>query len=321
MTKNSFTGPIFIVGLPRSGTKLLRDLLNQNPTIGIPIAETHFIPLMVKRFGNPPRLQETDAFDDFYDRFSKTRFFWYMKGFGKVLERDQLERSADVSSWQALLEYILKFYAPSGRAPDFIWGDKCPSYLERMPFLKDVFPDARFIHIIRDPRDCCMSMKKAWGRSLYSSAQYWQRALAGARPEGKRLGDDYMEISFESLLENPKGPLTSICDFLGCNFVPQMMYLGRPTEDLGHAQGETAIIKNNAKKYDSRLSTREIKRIEEIVYPVLTTAPYDPDYATRFRPLGRLSSRLCQIHNRFNRLRFDIRTKGFLEGLKFYLSK
>jgi len=58
MKKSNFFGPLFIIGMPRSGTKLLRDLMNQNPKIGIPAAETHFIPFMIKKFGDPPNFYE-----------------------------------------------------------------------------------------------------------------------------------------------------------------------------------------------------------------------------------------------------------------------
>jgi len=56
MTTDIFTGPLFILGMPRSGTKLLRDLLNRNPKIGVPTSETDFIPYLIKPFGNPTRI-------------------------------------------------------------------------------------------------------------------------------------------------------------------------------------------------------------------------------------------------------------------------
>lgn len=321
MTTNRFTGPIFIVGVPRSGTKLLRDLLNQNSKIGIPIAESHFIPYMIKRFGNPPRFADDNSFHLFYDEFVRTRFFWYMKGFGRVLNQDDIEKNAEKTSWASIFEVILRGYAPSGRDKDFIWGDKCPSYLTRINLLKDLFPKARFIHIIRDPRDCCLSTKKAWGRTLYSTAHAWRTSIEAAQAGGQQLGNDYLEVFFESLLEDPQKTLSDICDFLHCEFVSEMMYLGRPTENLGDAKGQTKIVQTNMKKYLTQLSKPSIKRIEEIVYPVMKFTPYEFEHAVEFRPVSSRKLMILLRYNKWNRLKFDIKTKGLREGLRFYYKR
>ena len=56
MTTDIFTGPLFILGMPPSGTKLLRDLLNRNPRIGFPTLDNDFIPYLIKPFGKLPRI-------------------------------------------------------------------------------------------------------------------------------------------------------------------------------------------------------------------------------------------------------------------------
>ncbi|MBI4602227.1 MAG: sulfotransferase, partial [Planctomycetes bacterium] len=139
----SFTGPLFVVGAPRSGTKLLRDLLNQHPRIGIPVAETHFIPGLVRRHGNPPRLEAAGGLEGLHREIRDTAFSWHMRRFGQEMPLERLEAVEDRSSWAAILEAVLRFYAPGGKAPGFIFGDKTPSYLSHLRLLKEVFPPAR----------------------------------------------------------------------------------------------------------------------------------------------------------------------------------
>jgi len=85
MEENTFRGPLFVVGVSRSGTKLLRTLLNQHPKIGLPVVESKFIPHMVKRFGNPPAFATEEEFQQFYTELTQTKFFVRMKERGKVL--------------------------------------------------------------------------------------------------------------------------------------------------------------------------------------------------------------------------------------------
>ena len=275
MTKqNRFTGPIFIIGMPRSGTKLLRDLLNQNPGIGIPAAETHFIPHMIRRFGNPPRFDTDEELQYFYKEFTQTTFFWNMKGDGRVLKRDHLDTMEDKTSWKAIFEFISRFYAPEGRNAEFIWGDKTPGYLNYISLLKELYSEARFLHIIRDPRHYCLSVKKVWGKSIYRAAHRWKEGLGIAGANGGRLGKDYMEVHYESLLEDPEPVLRDICTFLGCEFVPAMTNLQKPSENLGDVRGQAEIVQDNKEKYPRELSPSEIKRIEEIAYPAMKLTSY-----------------------------------------------
>ncbi len=169
---NVFLGPLFIVGMHRSGTKLLRNLLNQHPQISIPTIESCFIPYLINKFGNSPQFED----DNLTDR----------------------------TSWSEIFEVIFKFYIPQSKNKNVIWGDKTPQYLPRIKLLKRLYPKAKFIHIIRHPGDYCISAKKAWGKSIYRSANSWRHEIEKAREVGGGLGDDYLEVFYENLVENPE---------------------------------------------------------------------------------------------------------------------
>ena len=313
----------------RSGTKLLRDLLNQNPDIGIPISESHFIPYMVERFGNPPNLNQADRFDAFFDELTRTNFYWNEARIGHQLQKQdfrgtqnesldgQMSSAVDLTSWGPIFEHILRFCAPNGRNADFIWGDKTPIYLRHLRLLQELYPDACFLHIIRDPRDYCLSVRKSWGKSLQRAAHEWHATLNLVQETKQILGTQYMEVRYEDLVQNSEDVLKTICHFLECSFIPDMLFLNRETENLGDTQGQFEIVESNAHKYRTQLTQNEIVRIEEIVYPIATELGYRMEYAAGPRPLTALELKAHTLYDMLASIRFQVKQKGVRSGLSY----
>ncbi len=106
------------------------------------------------------------------------------------------------------------------------WVDSTPTNAPHMLRIKRDFPDAKFIHIIRDPRDLALSLdKKGWSRplpgdkrnSLLAAGVYWEWIVRKARKYGAQLGADYMETRYEDLVQTPAPELARIGTFLGCD--------------------------------------------------------------------------------------------------------
>lgn len=281
-----FEGPLFVVGMPRSGTKLLRELLNRNPAIGIHPLESDFIPYLVNKHGRNCHFSSDAALRLFYNEFCRTGFFIEMINRGKKLEWRFFFDSCKNRNWTGVFEPIFKFYAPPNRNERFIWGDKTPGYLNQLPLLKAVFPEAKFIHIIRDPRDYSLSVEKAWNKNVFRAAERWRHNIEKARSSGYHFIEDYHEIKYEALLSNPTTELKKICQFLECTYNPMMESLPTPAENLGAAKGANYILGSNSKKYFKDFTKAKIKRIEEITFPVLSALKYDTNYGDRFKPLN-----------------------------------
>lgn len=314
-----FSGPLFIVGMPRSGTKLLRDLLNRHPKIGIPIVESHFIPYMIRKFGWEPEIRTKSDLKNFYQEFTLTTFFWNTKELGQVLTLEELQQCADLSSWSSIFEFILKFYASTNKDDGFIWGDKTPGYINYLYLLKTLYPQARFVHIYRDPRDYALSVKNAWGKSIFRAGYVWKLSLESAREAGLKIGGDYKEIKYEELLSSPEDVLTNLCDFIDCQFLPEMLTLERPSENYGNAKGYTKILEDNFGKYKEHLPNNSQKRLEEIVYPLATELGYKMEFGTHHKPLNFFQLKILNIYDGLASVNFHIKEKGIIQGIQYFI--
>ena len=316
--KDEFYGPLFIVGLPRSGKKLLRDLLNENPIIGIPIMETSFIPYMIDLFGRPPRFDDEYEFDHFYKEFTQSDFYWFFARVGRVLSKEDLGSGVEKTSWRSIFEFILKSYAPEGRSENFIWGEKTPAYLLHMPLLKELYPEARFLHVIRDPRDHSHSCKKVFGKSLLRAAEVWREEVNAARVDSLQLGADYMEVFYESLLIDPEKVLSNVCEFLGCAFVPSMTRLTRAPEGFGDTGGQVRIVSDNRNKYLTQLTPSQVMRIEEIVCPVATATGYELENDVEFKPVEPNMLKMLTLYDGWASLKFTVFQYGLRQGFRMF---
>ena len=281
--------------------------------------ETQFIPFLLKRF-NYQLPKNRDELAELYDAFAATPFFIDMKEMeGTTLEKETFLQNADPSSWETLLGYILKFYGPKGLTAK-IYGDKTPQYLYRIKMLKEAIPNAKFVHIIRDPRDYCISVRNIWGKHIYRAAENWRCEIKKARHDVKDFKEDYLEIRYETLIMNPETTMDQICKFTGIQFTEQMTTLAKPSENYGSAKGKTTIVANNKNKYNQLLSPTQVKRIEEIAFDVMQSTNYKTEYAHTYQPLHPIQQKYFKVYDGIASAHFHIRERGLIKGVAFFLS-
>jgi len=104
------------------------------------------------------------------------------------------------------------------------WAECTPLHLLYMPLIKKLIPEAIFIHIIRDGRDVAVSLQKiGWirplpwdhARSLVAAGLFWSWTVRQGRKSGQRLGQDYIEIHYEDLVNRPRETLSRLAVFIG----------------------------------------------------------------------------------------------------------
>lgn len=202
----------FVVGVGRSGTTLLRLMLDAHHDLAIP-AETHFLPALLS-LGE--RTTPQAALDLVTRSDSWANMGMTSDGLARVLD------GADsLSAAQAARAFFHLYSARFGKTR---WGDKTPPYRNAMLTIAASLPEAHFIHMIRDGRDVALSYRGLWfgpGDDLESQARFWVQEIEQARVQGKSV--NYVEVRFEDLVTRPADTLTELCDWLDLPFDPAML--------------------------------------------------------------------------------------------------
>ena len=317
----TFTGPVFIIGMPRSGTKLLRELLNAHPKIRIPEIESEFLPFWISRWARIGPIDSPERFSRFAKKANSLPFFVQHAERGRPVSWERWYEACETFDAAGLFAGLMKAVLSIPRDDQtLIWGDKSPSYIGHIPLLQQAFPSARFIHIIRDVRDYCLSINKAWGKSMIRAAQRWQDDVSNARSDGYQRQPKYIEVRYEDLLLQPDHVMHEICHMLEIEFNVSMLQLDSSPEDRGDAKGLTTILESNKGKYMSAMSDSCRRRIEAIACPTLRAVGYPCDHQGEPVRVSDWQLRLLQGFDGLQVLRSAVAKRGLLGALGFHVA-
>lgn len=269
----------FIIGSGRSGTTLLRAMLDSHPEMAIPF-ESYFtaeLATLRDKYEKPGGF-DVDAL--LADLFEYERFHRWGIGEETVRERLAAEAPAD---YAAAMRAVYACYAEmNGKVR---YGDKTPRYVEYVEVLAEVFPESLFVHIIRDGRNvACSYLDAEWGPgSVEEAAQMWAYRVGAGRAGGSRLGPGrYMEVRYEDLVERTDAELRRVCDFIDLGFHPQMERYFERADDLlkgehrpHRHQGLTRPPTKNVRDWRVELSGDDVRAYEQIAGPLLSELGYE----------------------------------------------
>lgn len=225
----------FVVGVARSGTTLLRLMLDAHPDLAIP-PETHFIHRLAKACGTTGKRAARGAPTPACVLETLTTYPRW-PDFG--LDRDELARrfaELDEFSLGGALRCFYELYAARCGKPR--WGDKTPEYVIRMSLIQRLLPEARFVHLIRDGRDVWLSLRGVpFGPgSVDAAAAMWRDRISTARSQAAGL-PFYLEVRYEDLVLEPEATLRRTCAFLELPWDAGMLtYHDRAEERLAEIQ-------------------------------------------------------------------------------------
>ncbi|MGH2993789.1 MAG: sulfotransferase family protein [Solirubrobacterales bacterium] len=204
----------FIVGVARSGTTLLRLMLDAHPELAIP-PETHFIPKLVKACE-----QDGDSRDRVFELLTSHRR-WPDYGLDAAELRERLDRIEPFAAGDALRAFYGLYAEKQGKPR---WGDKSPSYVRRMRRVQSALPEAHFVHLVRDGRDVALSQVEVdFGPdALDDAARDWVDGIGKARRQARRLRH-YLELRYEDLVADPEPALRRVCEFIRLPWDPAML--------------------------------------------------------------------------------------------------
>lgn len=282
--------PFFIVGSARSGTTLLRLILNAHPEVAVPPESRFVVELW--------RGSDTVEVEDFLSRLAGHKRFetWELP-----LEavRHELGSSTRVSYADAIRATFHAYARVHGKS---LWGDKTPRYVENLDLLAELFPEAKFVHLIRDGRNVALSYANVpFGpKTVGKAAQLWATRVKAGREAGPRLGSErYFEVLYEDLVEDAAGETKDICEFLGLEFDPGMMdytekargsVLPRASMYNPHV---TEPPQKNVRTWETSMPPGQVEIFEAVAGDVLSLLGYErrfPEPSAKARLIGRLST-------------------------------
>ncbi len=277
----TLTAPIFVFGALRSGTTLLRLMLKAHSQIQSP-GEADFLFDHIEQTADGSWHYDRDALE-------RDRIYW----------AKELDVPADLDGAE-LAQAIVA--ALAAKEP----GRLSLNIHRNAPKMAALFPQAKVIHLLRDPRDVARSsIGMGWTGNSYFGVGHWigteQGWDAAGLPENQVL-----TVRFEELMADLEPQLTRICQFLGFEFEPGML---RYYENSTYGPPDPNI----AQKWRRKAGTREIALIEGRLGDLLSARGYEAAGAPAIP--GTLERRMLWLDSRLKRWRYNIRRYGF--GLFF----
>ena len=286
----------FVVGVGRSGTTLLRLMLDAHSELAMP-PETHFFASLRSASGEL-KFGPSDAVEAIVDDEHRR---W--NDFG--MEEEELLARFEAIPRFNLADALRAFYSLyAEKQGKERWGDKTPDYIERMRQIKGVLPEARFIHVIRDGRDVTVSTNKRIIERGHRdpmppgrSAKRWQKKILKARADGPKLGE-YLEIRYEDLVTDTEAQLRKVCEFSQLEFEPGMLDYhetaalrlsemagampardGRPERDAGerlkaHALATKPPTKERIEVWREDMAPEDVAKFESVAGDLLDDLGY-----------------------------------------------
>jgi hypothetical protein len=298
---DSALAPLIIIGSPRSGTTFLVRMVNRFFDINVASDNGTLLRLYSKLSHYEPLSNDANMRrllkHLFADHFIQQR----LVGRGlKASENDILERLGPHRTYSALVETILgSIAAERGKRG---WGYKRASFARMVGrHVNDIFPTARFVHIVRDAREVALSMRRSRGaheRNWHFGAVDWVSHVRAGRQIGQQIGPErYREITYERLMAEPATVLTELLDFSGAG--------ADRAARVARIQAEIAgLIKpSNTEKWRTQAPATGIRQIERVAGPLLRDLGYPlvhPEIAGT--PVGRLELAWLSVDRVFRNL-------------------
>ncbi len=261
--------PVMILGHGRSGTSILSRLFRNY--LGVAFGtESQFIVRYFRMLGRYGDLHDDRNLSRLVRHITTERWFRRSRKFGFETTPEAILEDVRERTYRGVLDAVfLQLAKQLGMAR---WGDKAPDYALDLDVIGGLFPDAQYVHIVRDGRDVALSvMEMPWGaNNLFTAAVRWKQSV--------RLIDDFLArlperqrltITYEGLLSDPVGTFSQIIPFLDIDDSDGALL--RHVSD--HLPGD--LNRANFDKWRSRFSPTERARFERVAGDLLREHGYE----------------------------------------------
>jgi len=273
---------IFIIGTQRSGSNLLRVILNSHSELLAPHPPNvlkHFVPL-------EPLYNKLNDSEIMHNHILELIKLNPVKWEGFDFNPKEIAKDKPAANVYEFFLQLMDKYASSQNLQG--WVCKSTHNFKYTEELRAANKDLLFIHLYRDPRDVCLSFGKAdiGDKHPYAIAEKWNSTQIKCLEILERLPRrNHFSIQYESLLNNPTGIIKKLCERIGIEFEPNMLeyYKAKSTQICSQAGKrwenlKNPIMTNNSKKYRNNLTSNQIKVIENVAQEAMLKLGYELDY-------------------------------------------
>lgn len=276
------TNLLFLCGFPSSGTDLLKNTINAHSEVYI----NGEFPLLLNVASKYGSMVSASAVPDLVRELQGIDIHRNFENPNPQFEQERLHYSLAHVYGAMLNNKVVQWK-----------GNKTPQNTENINRLKQVFPQAKFILIVRDIRDVALSWHKKWAKDKLLCAWKWNERMKRGYQSLQSLDEgDYLIVKYEDLLNDLENTTRRICEFLGLNFQQRLLefykYVDRKLD--GKLNYGAPVIQSNTGKWKQQLTSAEIQRIEEVAFETLSLFEYPVSLATEaqsLNPLERISGR------------------------------
>ncbi len=302
--------PIFIVGASRSGTAMMRSVLNNHPDVLIS-GESHYFDDLRVRMAD----HTTSALDDEQRTVCEDYFLALdHRPYGHQgdpersdTKREDLRAMAEHRGKGADSYFEAFCIVRAQRAGKSIWGDKTPRHIFRIPEILERYPNAKVVCMVRDARAVVASYRD-WrnqggfdleedpthaealreeeqrARKSYNlllMSLIWRSTVNAAVAARDRFGSDRVHLQqYEEMVTDPEAAARKVADWLGLEFTPAMLDVPMHNSSFSQFEAKSGVSTEPMKRWRSKLSSREIAVIQSCCGPVMKAAGYElePDH-------------------------------------------
>lgn len=281
---------VFIVGSPRSGTTLLQRVVDAHPDVAIFHEMWWIVQWYERRIGLTP---DATATPELVSHLAEHRKFRRRLRMGrKELERvlpPLLREAGEPVSYARFMSGVFDLYGEAeGKR---LVGDKTPEYVQNIPTLHHLWPEARFVHLIRDGRDVCLSVTN-WDKPnleadrlttredpVSALALWWEWHVQLGCEAGESLGPGlYHEVRYEYLVSQPAEECAKLCEFLDIPYNDAMLrfHQDQEREDPGlDAKKAWRPVTSGLRDWRSQMPAEDVKRFEAVAGDLLDELGYE----------------------------------------------
>lgn len=276
--------PFFIVGSGRCGTTLLRRMLQVSPRIHI-CPESYVLGQAINLFRKYAHvLNWREMVHLILARYAYRQGAYALN----IPLRDLANRLVDIPKEKRSLALIIdsfyRYYGDRMGQTFERWGEKSTTNTFHVPRIFRVFPNAQFIHLLRDGLDVAHSFVQVGLQpDVESAARRWQWTVRLVRRFARAHPEITLELRYEDLVQRPADVLRTTCQFLDIEFDPAMIEATEHTASMGdvpfhrhHANVMKPVFTGSIGKGRRALTSEQKQRLQEMIGPLLEETGYEP---------------------------------------------